>query len=55
MKNLISGRRNDCGKKEVNDRKEKQRERKREKARLKGNSQRKYDKMAEVPLFWVGY
>jgi hypothetical protein len=29
MKNLISGRRNDCGKKEVNDREENQSERKR--------------------------
>ena len=55
MENLSGGRRNGCGKKEVNDRGGKQRERKREKARVKRNSERKEDKIAGVLLFWVGY
>jgi hypothetical protein len=41
--------------KKRSDRGEKQRERKREKAKLKGTSERKDDKIAEVLLFWVGY
>jgi len=44
-----------AGKKEVNDKGGKQRERKTDKARLKGNSERKDDKITEGSLIWVGY